>query len=81
MTDNLEDKIIRLEENVFFAEEKLKKLEQYLFAQDDQIKKLECKIKSIECTVRMLKDLNTDSGRQNISESLPPHWQLGDWKE
>lgn len=75
MSQNLEDRLTRLEELTFFQEERIEKLDAALTAQQTQLDSVEQELASARTVIRALRDKVT----QQPENSLPPHSMPERW--
>ena len=75
MSQNLEDRLTRLEEMTFFQEERIEKLDAALTAQQMQLDSVEQELASARTVIRALRDKLS----QQPENSLPPHFMPERW--
>ena len=75
MSQNLEDRLTRLEELTFFQEERIEKLNAALTAQQMQLDNVEQELASARTVIRALRDKLS----QQPENSLPPHSMPERW--
>ena len=75
MSQNLEDRLTRLEELTFFQEERIEKLDAALAAQQMQLDNVEQELASARTVIRALRDKLS----QQPENSLPPHSMPERW--
>ena len=75
MSQNLEDRLTRLEELTFFQEERIEKLDAALTAQQMQLDNVEQELASARTIIRALRDKLS----QQPENSLPPHSMPERW--
>ncbi len=75
MSQNLEDRLTRLEELTFFQEEHIEKLDAALTAQQMQLDNVEQELASARTIIRALRDKLS----QQPENSLPPHSMPERW--
>ena len=75
MSQNLEDRLTRLEELTFFQEERIEKLDAALTAQQMQLDNVEQELASARTVIRALRDKLA----QQPENSLPPHSMPERW--
>ncbi len=75
MSQNLEDRLTRLEELTFFQEERIEKLDAALTAQQMQLDNVEQELASARTVIRALRDKLS----QQPENSLPPHSMPERW--
>lgn len=79
MEHNLETRIIRLEETLYFQDEKLKILDSELMAQQAQLSSLSRKVEEMLATLGELKDILAENRSPATGEIPPPHYQQKKW--
>ncbi|MFT4302533.1 MAG: SlyX family protein [Desulfovibrio sp.] len=75
MSQNLEDRLTRLEELTFFQEERIEKLDAALTAQQIQLDNVEQELASARTVIRALRDKLS----QQPENGLPPHSMPERW--
>ena len=75
MSQNLEDRLTRLEELTFFQEERIEKLDAALTAKQMQLDNVEQELASARTVIRALRDKLS----QQPENSLPPHSMPERW--
>lgn len=75
MSQNLEDRLTRLEELTFFQEERIEKLDAALTAQQMQLDNVGQELASARTVIRALRDKLS----QQPENSLPPHSMPERW--
>ena len=75
MSQNLEDRLTRLEELTFFQDERIEKLDAALTAQQTQLDNVEQELASARTVIRALRDKLS----QQPENSLPPHSMPERW--
>ncbi|MBB5143447.1 SlyX family protein [Desulfovibrio intestinalis] len=75
MSQNLDDRLTRLEELTFFQEERIEKLDAALTAQQMQLDNVEQELASARTVIRALRDKLS----QQPENSLPPHSMPERW--
>lgn len=72
---NMEERLARLEEDVFFMEEKLQRLDEEIRERGRQLDALERKLGALESLARQARDMALDLAGAAVKEQeIPPHY-------
>lgn len=71
LPQNLEKRLVRLEENAYFLEEQIKGVDRQTAAQQEQLDQLDKNLKQVLSQLREIHELLSES--RASADNLPPH--------